>query len=51
MWRGTTGAGSGFPSNDSNSIDYFATATTGNASDFGDSTCTDYNTRCLSDGT
>ena len=51
VWRGTTGAGSGFPSNYSNSIDYFATATTGNASDFGDSTCTDYNTSCLSDGT
>ena len=43
--------GSGFPAGYSTQIDYFATATTGNASDFGDSTM-DANRICgLSDGT
>ena len=36
---GAGGGGGGWPSGHSNVIDYFAPATTGNATDFGDSTC------------
>jgi hypothetical protein len=50
VWTAKT-SGSGFPGGYSNNIDYFATATTGNASDFGDSTCKAARRSCLSDGT
>ena len=44
-------SGSGFPTGYSNGIDYFATATTGNATDFGDSTTQGARKNGLSDGT
>ena len=43
--------GSGFPAGYSTQIDYYATATTGNASDFGDSTMDAIRICGLSDGT
>ena len=50
VFFGTTG-GSGYPTSYPPTIDYFATATTGNATDFGDSTTQASRKNGLSDGT
>jgi hypothetical protein len=50
VFFGTTG-GSGYPTSYPPTIDYFATATTGNATDFGDSTTQGSRKNGLSDGT
>lgn len=50
VFIGTTG-GSGYPTSYTNAIDYFATATTGNATDFGDTTTYGRRKNGLSDGT